>query len=47
MKVRDVGEIGNYYGGLAVRAENDKFYWELKIGMVRFGRKYLKAFLVN
>lgn len=30
MKERDVGEIGNYYGGLAVKAENDKFYWGIE-----------------
>ena len=22
-----IGEIGNYYGGLNIKAENDSFYW--------------------
>jgi len=30
MKERNVGGIGNYHGGLAVRVENDRFYWGIK-----------------
>lgn len=25
--MQDIGYIGNYYGGLFVKKENDKFYW--------------------
>ena len=25
--MKDIGNIGNYYGGLVVKKENDKFYW--------------------
>lgn len=24
-----VGNIGNYYGGLVVKSENDKYYWSI------------------
>jgi len=26
----DIGEIGNYYGGLTVKSENNKFYWSIE-----------------
>lgn len=25
--MQEIGNIGNYYGGLNVKKENDKFYW--------------------
>lgn len=25
--MKDIGNIGNYYGGLVIKKENDKFYW--------------------
>ncbi len=28
--VRRIGNIGNYYGGLAVKDEGDKFYWSIE-----------------
>jgi hypothetical protein len=30
MKERDIGEIGNHYGGLAVKTRNGKFYWGIE-----------------
>ena len=24
-----IGNIGNYYGGLAIKKENDKYYWTI------------------
>ena len=27
---RKIGEIGNYYGGLAVMQEGDKFFWSIE-----------------
>ena len=30
MKERDIGAIGNYYGGLTVKTENNKFYWGIE-----------------
>lgn len=26
----NIGTIGNYYGGLAVKEENDKYYWGIE-----------------
>jgi len=25
----DIGDIGNYYGGLSVKKEDGKFYWSI------------------
>jgi len=30
MKERQIGEIGNYYGFLAVKEEGGKFYWGIE-----------------
>lgn len=30
MKERGIGEIANYYGGLSVKIDNDKFYWGIE-----------------
>lgn len=27
IKHRQIGNIGNYYGGLSIKTENGKFYW--------------------
>lgn len=29
-KITEIGEIGNYYGGLAVKQEDGKFYWSIE-----------------
>lgn len=26
----EIGNIGNYYGGLQVKEENDKYYWGIE-----------------
>ena len=26
----DIGDIGNYYGGLAVKEEEERFYWGIE-----------------
>jgi hypothetical protein len=26
---KDIGDIGNYYGGLVVKTENGKFFWSI------------------
>jgi hypothetical protein len=28
--VIDIGEIGNYYGGLSIKEEGDIFYWGIE-----------------
>jgi hypothetical protein len=28
--MREIGSIGNYYGGLYVKNENDKYYWSIE-----------------
>lgn len=28
--MKQIGTIGNYYGGLVVKEENGKFYWSVK-----------------
>ena len=30
MTRRDIGEIGNYYGGLSIRRESDKCFWAIE-----------------
>ena len=30
VKVRAIGEIGNYYGGLGVKQEDGKFFWSIE-----------------
>ena len=27
---KSIGTIGNYYGGLSVKTENDMFYWSIE-----------------
>jgi hypothetical protein len=27
---REIGNIGNYYGGLHIKKVNDKFYWSIE-----------------
>jgi hypothetical protein len=27
---QEIGDIGNYYGGLSVKKEDDKFYWSIE-----------------
>lgn len=27
---KDIGKIGNYYGGLSVKQADDKFYWSIE-----------------
>lgn len=29
-ETRDVGEIGNYYGGLSIKEDDGKFYWSIE-----------------
>ncbi len=29
-KIRGIGNISNYYGGLEVKAEDGKFYWSIE-----------------
>lgn len=28
--MREVGEIGNYYGELCVKEDNDRFFWSIE-----------------
>lgn len=28
--ITQIGDIGNYYGSLSVKAENGKFYWSIE-----------------
>jgi hypothetical protein len=28
--IKDIGDIGNYYGGLSVKTENGKYYWSIE-----------------
>lgn len=27
---REIGDIGNYYGGLLVKSEGDSYYWSIE-----------------
>jgi len=29
-KMKEIGEIGNYYGGLKVKEEDGKFFWSIE-----------------
>ncbi len=29
-KIRKIGDIGNYYGGLSIKQEGDEFFWSIE-----------------
>ena len=29
-QIREIGNIGNYYGGLSIKQEGDKFFWSIE-----------------
>jgi hypothetical protein len=46
-EVKNIGDIGNYYGGLNIKEEDGKFFGQLKIMMEIAGKKYRNLYLTN